>query len=309
MKLPSNITAGYIAEYLGAKIIGDKDLVVTGLNEIHKVEPGDIAFVDHEKYYDKTLRSNATVILTNKVLDCPEGKVLLISEQPFFDFNKLILHFSSFEKSDELISRTAKIGENTVIQPGTFIGNNVVIGNNCIIHANVSIYHNCVIGDNVIIHSGTVIGGDAFYYQKNSGAYQKFNSCGRVVIKDDVEIGANSTIDKGVTGDTIIGNGTKLDNLVHVGHDCVVGDNCLFAAHVGIAGATTIEDNVTLWGQVGVTSGITIGENATVFAQAGVSKSLKGGNSYVGSPAKDYKQKSREFAAVSMLPKIIQNLK
>lgn len=308
MKFPTPQTLQGISEIIGARYIGDPDFPVLGINEIHVVEPGDLVFVDHPKYYDKALNSKATVILINKEVACPEGKALLVSEAPFRDFNRLTEKFQPFRQSTQAIATSASIGKNTVIQPNVFIGHNVVIGENCIIHANVTLYDNCVIGDNVIIHSGSVLGADAFYYQKRANKLDKLLSGGRVIIEDDVEIGALCTIDKGVSGDTRIRKGTKLDNQVQVGHDTVIGERCLIASQTGVAGCVVIEDEVTLWGQVGVTSAATIGEKAVVLAQTGVSKSLAGGKTYFGSPAEEAREKLKQLANVKRIPDILNKL-
>src|SRR5690606_3722603 len=260
MKFPRIYKLQEIAAIIQAKYVGDENFPVHGINEIHVVEPGDIVFVDHPKYYDKALQSAATIILINKEVDCPKGKALLISDDPFRDFNKLTHHFNPFVSSSSAIALSAKIGEHTIIQPNVFIGNHVVIGNNCVIHSNVSIYDNTVIGNNVTIHAGSVLGADAFYYKKRPEGFDKLLSGGRVVIEDYVDIGALCTIDKGVTGDTTIGEGSKLDNQIQIGHDTIVGKKCLIASQTGIAGCVVIEDEVTIWGQVGSTSGITIGK-------------------------------------------------
>ncbi|MEO2081206.1 MAG: UDP-3-O-(3-hydroxymyristoyl)glucosamine N-acyltransferase [Leeuwenhoekiella sp.] len=309
MKFPQKHTLEQIATILNVDYVGDADFPVLGMNEIHVVEPGDIVFVDHPKYYDKALASAATVVLINKRVDCPEGKALLISEDPFADFNKLTQFFKPFEKATSSIAASASIGEGTLIQPNCFIGNNVRIGKNCLIHANVSIYDNAVIGDGVTIHSGAVLGADAFYYKKRETGFDKLLSGGRVVIKDHVDIGALCTIDKGVSGDTIIGEGSKLDNQVHVGHDTLIGKRVLVASQVGIAGCVIIEDEAVLWGQVGVASGITIKEKAVLLAQSGVSKSLEGGRSYFGTPAEDTRKKYRELAAIRQIPYILDQIK
>ncbi len=298
-----------IAEIIECDYIGDADFPVLGMNEIHVVESGDIVFVDHPKYYDKALQSAATIVLINKEVECPEGKALLISDDPFRDFNKLTRHFKPFLSASTSISETAEIGEGTIIQPNCFIGHNVVIGKNCLIHANVTLYDNTVIGDNVIIHSGSILGADAFYYKKRPEGFDQLISGGRVVIKDNVGIGALCTIDKGVTGDTTIGYGTKIDNQVHVGHDTVIGEKCLIAAQTGIAGCVVIEDEVTLWGQVGTTSGITIGSKAVVLAQSGVSKSLDSGKVYFGYPAEESREKLKQLANIKKIPEIIATLK
>lgn len=309
MKFPRIFPLKDIAAIIDSEYIGDDDFPVHGMNEIHVVEPGDIVFVDHPKYYDKALQSAATIVLINKQVDCPEGKALLISDDPFRDFNKLTRHFRPFQSSSTSISASAQIGEGTVIQPNSFIGNNVKIGSNCLIHSNVSIYDNTIIGDNVIIHAGTILGADAFYYKKRPEGFDQLLSGGRVIIHDNVGIGALCTIDKGVTGDTTIGEGTKIDNQVHVGHDTVIGKKCLIASQTGIAGCVIIEDEVTLWGQVGVASGITIGNKAVLMAQSGISKSLEGGKSYFGTPAEEAREKMRQITYVKRIPEILEKLK
>jgi UDP-3-O-[3-hydroxymyristoyl] glucosamine N-acyltransferase len=296
MKFSKQQTLVEIAKIINSQYIGVDSFPVLGMNEIHVVEEGDIVFVDHPKYYDKALESKATIILINKEVECPDGKVLLISDDPFRDFNKLTLHFNAFQSSGLSISKTATIGENTIIQPNTFIGNNVKIGNNCLIHSNVSIYDGCIIGNNVTIHSGTVLGGDAFYYKNRPIGYDKLISGGTVVLEDNVDIGANCTIDRGVTGNTTIGKGTKIDNLVQIGHDTVIGKKCLIASQVGIAGCVIVEDEVTLWGQVGVRSDVTIGEKAVILGQTGVTKSVKGNAVYAGNPIQEARQLLKETA-------------
>ena len=188
MKFPIPHTLQQIASIIQSEFIGDASFQVLGMNEIHVVEAGDIVFVDHPKYYEKALNSKATTILINKKVECPAGKALLISDDPFRDFNKLTNFFKPFEKSIQNISPTAIIGKNTIIQPNTFIGNNVLIGDNCRIHSNVSIYDNCVIGNNVTIHAGSVLGSDAFYYKNRPEGFDKLISGGRVIIEDNVDI-------------------------------------------------------------------------------------------------------------------------
>ena len=309
MKFPKSYTLKEISEIIDSSYVGNDDFPVLGMNEIHVVEEGDIVFVDHPKYYDKALESRATVVLINKQVECPEGKALLISEDPFTDFNKLTQFFKPFQSASTTIAPTAKIGEGTIIQPNTFIGNNVIIGKDCIIHANVTIYDNCIIGNSVTIHSGTVLGADAFYYKNRPEGFDKLLSGGRVVIKDNVDIGASCSIDRGVTGDTTIGEGTKLDNQIQIGHDTVIGKKCLIASHTGIAGCVVVEDEVTLWGQVGVISGITIGKGAVVYAQSGVANSLKGGKTYFGSPALEARAKMKELAIIKNIPSLLKKAK
>jgi UDP-3-O-[3-hydroxymyristoyl] glucosamine N-acyltransferase len=308
VKFPVPQTLETIASIIGSDYVGEPNFPVFGMNEIHVVQPGDIVFVDHPKYYDKALQSQATVILINKKVDCPVGKALLISEDPFRDFNKLTYHFKPFQSSNSAISESAEIGEGTVIQPNVFVGNNVKIGRDCLIHSNVCIYDNTVIGNNVTIHAGTVLGSDAFYYKNRPEKFDKLLSGGNVVIEDNVDLGALCSIDKGVTSATTIGQGSKLDNQVHVGHDTIIGKRCLIASQVGIAGCVLIEDAVTIWGQVGITSGITIGEKAVISAQSGVSKSLPGNKAYFGTPADEFRKKYKELASIRLIPEIIEKL-
>ena len=309
MKFPKPHTLKEIADLIDVDYIGADDFPVLGMNEIHVVEPGDIVFVDHPKYYDKALQSAATIVLINKEVDCPEGKALLISDDPFRDFNKLTTYFKPFKIAHVSIADNAKIGEGTVIQPNCFIGNNVIIGKNCVIHSNVSIYDDAVIGDNVIIHAGTILGASAFYYKKRPEGFDQLLSGGRVVVENNVDIGAACTIDRGVTGDTTIKEGTKIDNQVQIGHDTVIGKKCLIASQVGIAGCVIVEDEVTIWGQVGITSGITIGAKTVISAKAGVSKSLEGGKHYFGIPADDFRSKYKEIASIRKIPEILEKLK
>ena len=306
MKFIKTLSLKQIASLLQVEYVGNPNFEISGINEIHVVEKGDIVFVDHPKYYDKALNSAATTILINKKVECPIGKSLLISEDPFRDFNKLTLHFNPFIASKESISSSAIIGENTIIQPNVFIGNNVKIGKNCTIHPNVTIYDNSVIGNNVTIHANTVLGADAFYYKNRSEGFDKLISGGRVVLEDEVDLGASCTIDKGVTGDTKIGKGTKIDNQVHVGHDTVIGKKCLIASQTGIAGCVIIEDEVTIWGQVGTNSGITIGKGAIILGQTGVTKSVAGGKSYFGTPISESREKLKEMAEIKRFLKEIK---
>lgn len=305
MRFENPVPLKDVAALINAKLLGNTKASATGINEIHKVETGDLVFVDHPKYYDKCLNSAASFIIINKETAIPEGKALLIVDDPFEAYLKIVNHFRPFNPSMKPISVSSSTGEGTIIMPNAYIGNNVTIGRNCIIYPNVTILDHCFIGNDVIIQAGTVIGSDAFYYNKKTNRhihYKKMTSCGRVIIEDGVEIGAGCTIDRGVSADTIIGAGTKMDNMVHIGHDTLIGRNCLFAAQVGIAGATTIEDNVILWGQVGVSKTLTIGKDAVIYAQSGVKDSIPGGKVYFGSPVEDAREKMKELVWIKRIP-------
>lgn len=308
MKLKQPLPISEAAALINAEIIGVTDMQITGINEIHMVMPGDLTFVDHPKYYNKALQSAATFVLINKKVACPPGKALMFSSDPFRDYNFLTRHFSPFAFNNQNISATATIGKDCNIFPSATIGNNVQIGNNCIIHPGVVIYDNCILGNNVIIHANTTIGSDAFYFKRRPEGYDKMHTCGRVVIDNDVEIGANCTIVKGVSGDTKIGTGTKTDCHVHVGHDTIVGKNCLFAAGVMIAGVTVIEDDVILWGQVGIQKDLVLAKGTVVLGQSGLSKNTEAGKQYFGSPAVDAYEKKKELAWIKRIPEMWEML-
>lgn len=298
-----------VAVIVNGKVIGDPNAVVKGLNELHVVRNGDITFVDHPKYYKKALESAASYVIINKEVAAPEGKSLILHDAPMDAFNTLTAHLRPMVPAANMISSSAEIGEGTIIQPGAFIGNNVKVGDNCIIHANVSIYDNTIIGDNVILHSNTVIGGDAYYFQKRDHGYVKFLSSGRVIINNNVEIGASCSIDKGVTGDTIIGEGTKMDNQCQVGHDTVIGKHCLIGAFAAIAGVTTIEDEVIIWARVAINKDIVIGKKSVILATSAVDKTIEGNKVYMGSPVMEVRQYWKQFAALRRLPEIIKKIK
>jgi UDP-3-O-[3-hydroxymyristoyl] glucosamine N-acyltransferase len=280
-----------IASLLNCKVTGNVAQVVTGINEIHVVEHGDIVFVDHPKYYQKALESAASVVLIDQEVPCPEGKTLLIHPHPFDAFNFLIRHFVGQIATEESV-----VHSSTVVYPNVFLGKNVHIGAHCILYPGAFIADHTRIEDHVIIGANSVIGFDAFYYKKKGDAYDRMISCGAVHIESNVEIGAMCTIDRGVTGITKIGKGTKIDNQVHVGHDTHIGANVLIAAACGISGCVEIGDNATIWGQVGMASGVKIGKNAIILGQSGVTKNIPEGTEYFGTPAGPTKQKFKELA-------------
>ena len=308
MKLKNPQTLKEIAALIDCSFVGDENHLVSGINEIHMVESGDLVFVDHPKYYQKALNCAATTILIDQEVECPAGKALIISKTPFDDYNRLTRHFSPFKSQATPIGEECQIDSSALIYPNVFIGHRVKIGKNVTLHPGVCIMDDSILEDNVIIGPNTVIGHYAFYYKKKVTGYDRMHSCGGVHIHKNVEIGALCTIDSGVSGMTTIGEGTKIDNQVHIGHDTVVGKHCLMAANVGIAGCVRIEDKVTLWGQVGCASDVTLGEGAIILAQSGISKDLEGGKTYFGSPCAEVKSKFREMAALRRLPDILDKL-
>lgn len=316
MKFKQPVSVKQIAAWTNSEIIGDANALVSGLNEIHNVEAGDITFVDHEKYYGYTLNSKASFVLINtKEIDTyvtggnAVGKILLYNPNPFEAYNFLAEKFKPELRTDRNIAASAVIGEGSFIYPNAVIGEQVKMGKGCIIHPNVTIYAYTEIGDNVIIHANSTIGSDAFYYKRQHGRYDKMHSAGKVVLADNVEIGAGSTIDAGVSSDTVIGKGTKLDSQVHIGHDVKVGENCILAAQVGIAGNTKIGNRVTLYGKVAVNKNIEIGDDAIVMAMSAVPSSIEGGKTYIGYPVVEARAFARQVAMIKKLPELWEKLR
>ena len=299
MQLPYPIPVKDLARMIGAStLIGDDTLTATGINEIHKVVPGDIMFVDLEKYFDKALKSAATIIILNQATECPSGKVLLVCERPFEAYDGLVRRFRPFTPLRSDISESAEIDPTAIIEPGVVIGPYARIGKGAYIAANAYIGGYCIIGEEVVIQPGAQIGVDAFYFKKYPDQRQRWRSGGRVIIEARAEIGAGCTISRGVSGDTIIGEGSKLDCQCHIGHGVVLGKNCLLAAQVGIGGKTIVGDNAVFYGQVGIVQNLRIGNDVTILGQSGISKDLEEGKTYFGSPAREARQAYKEMAAV-----------
>lgn len=303
MRLVSPIRAGDLANSIGAEVIGDPDRMIYGINEIHKVEEGDLTFVDVEKYFANSLSSAASVILLHKPTDCPDGKTLLVVEHPFRHYNDLIDQYRDKRPISVSIDPEASIHPSTVLEPGCVIGPGVTIGPDCHIQANVYIGAQANIGARVTIDASTVIGSNGFYFKNHGTHREAWHSGGSVVIKDDVYIGALCTINRGISGNTVIGNGSKLDCQVHLGHGVVVGDHCLIAGQVGIGGKTIIGDHVTILGQVGINNAIKIGDHAVILGQTGVTKDIAGGKTYFGTPVAEAKEKYKELVALRKLAK------
>ncbi len=324
MKLNPPQTVAQVAKLINAKFSGDENHIVSGINEIHRVQPGDLTFVDVAKYYKKALNSAATTILINKQVEVPAGKAIIISDDPFRDYNKLTEHYQPRSPLDVAeqpkldasikVGRNVSLGKNVSIGKNCEIGHNVVIGSNVsigegtLIYPNVVIYDYSVIGKNCCVQSGSIIGGEAFYFKKRSYGRDKMLSKGRTVLEDNVEIGACTTIDRGVSADTIVGEHTKIDNLVQVGHDTTIGKRCVIAAQVGIAGVCRIEDDVILWGKVGIPSGVTIGAGAILHAMTGVFSDLPGNKIYSGIPAQEQMKTLRQYATMEKISRMFHKL-
>jgi len=309
MKFPHPVPVRQLAEAIGAELLGDETLEATGINEIHHVEPGDVTFVDVRKYFDKSLQSDASVILLHEKTECPPGKALLVCPEPFDAYNELVLKYRPYQPLQQPIHPSAEIDPTVILEPNVVIGPGVKIGKNAHLQANVTIAEHTIIGDKVTVQSGSVIGTEAFYFKRTDQGFYKWRSGGRVILEEEVDIGAGCTINKGVSSDTIIGRGTKLDGQVHIGHDVIIGKHCLLAAQVGIGGNTRVGDEVVMYGQVGIAQNLRIGDRVVILAKSGVSKDLDSDKVYFGYPAAEARSIYRELAALRQLPDWMRSMK
>ncbi len=264
---------------------------------------GDLSFVDHPRYYGPALASAASVILIDQDRECPPGKALIIVAQPFAVYNQLVWEERPAVAWQQSIDPSASVGPGTTVAPGATIGPGARIGQDCYIGPNATIGEGVTLGDRVSIGAGAVIGEEAFYFKRTPEGLIPWRSGGTVVLEDDVAIGANCNIARGVSSATTIGKGTKIDALVQIGHDCRIGQHCILAAQVGVAGNTTIGDWCVLQGQVGVAQNLRIGDRAILLAQSGIGKDLEGGQEYFGSPAQEAWPAFRELALLRGLRK------
>jgi UDP-3-O-[3-hydroxymyristoyl] glucosamine N-acyltransferase len=325
-------TLGEVAEELGARLHGDGSIPVAGVASIASASASDIVFVEDEKYLSQAMRCGAGAVIAGDFAEGSSGKALLISRHPKLAFARAA-RFLRGEKRGEVgnvhesasvhvsvvaagvvvdacavIAEHVEIGEGTQIGAGCAIGRGVKIGRECEIYPNVTFYAGTTVGDRVIVHAGAVLGSDGFGYVRDpkSGRYEKFPQVGRLVIEDDVEIGANTTIDRGALDETRIGRGTKIDNLVHIGHNCRIGENVVIAAQTGLSGSIVIEKDVVLGGQVGVGEHARIEEGVMLGGQGGVlpNKVLRGkGVVFWGTPAQPVRQYLKQLAALVKLGK------
>ncbi len=327
-------TAQQIADYLKGEIVGNPNAKVENFAKIEEGKPRTIAFLANPKYTHYIYETKAEIVLVNndfvaekpisatliKVPDAYAALASLLDMVNSMTPKKTGIEEMSYVSSSAkigndvyigafaYIGEKAQIGENVRIYPQAYIGDNVKIGNNVIIYSGVKIYQNCVIGDNCILHSGAVIGADGFGFSRQEGVYHKIQQMGNVVLEEDVEVGANTTIDRAVMGSTIIRKGVKLDNLIQIAHNCEIGQHTAMAAQVGIAGSTKIEENCVLGGQVGIGGHITIGKNSQIGAQSGIISNTKEGSEIMGSPAFPVKNFFKSSIIVPKLPDMYRQI-
>ena len=327
-------TAKQIADFLHGEVVGDPEVTVSNFSKIEEGKPNTLTFLANPKYISYIYETESDIVLVNRdfIQDKPIKATLIKVDNAYAALGTLMemVNQSAPKKNGveemSFVSQSASIGtdvyigsfayiadnisidNNSKIYPQSFIGDNVKIGKNTIIYPGVKIYHDSIIGSNVIIHSGAVIGADGFGFSKDGNVYNKIPQMGNVVIEDDVEIGANTTIDRSVMGSTIIHKGVKLDNLIQIAHNCEIGENTAMAAQVGIAGSTKIEENCVLGGQVGIGGHITIGKNSQIGAQSGIISNIKEGSELLGSPAYPVKNFFKSSIIIPKLPDIYRQI-
>jgi len=301
MQLTTPITASDLATQLGAQLVGEGSIRITGANEIHHARQGDLCFVDHPKYYTSTLASAASVILIDKLVECPPGKALLIHPAPFAAYNSVIWGARPQVQWPTGVAKTARVGTGTHIAPTAVVGENAVIGEYCHLGPNCVIGDGCVLGDRVTVSSGAVLGGEAFYFKRTDEGLIPWRSGGSVLLEDDVFVGPCCTISRGVSSTTVIGRGSKLDAQVQIGHDCKIGQHVQMAAQVGVAGNCVIGDWSILQGQAGIAQNVTMGPHTVIMAQSGAGRDLEGGKSWFGSPVQEARKAFRDMVLLRRL--------
>ena len=330
-------TAGQIASFINGKIIGDENTVINGVSPIEGGEEGHLSFVAQERFAHYIEHSKCSVLIVSEKLltDKPYSQTIISVEDAYLSFQILMNLYKEMQgrksgiEQGAVFHETAKVGENvyvgaftcvsenvkiaddTQIYPQVYIGKNVKIGKNCILYSGVRIYDYCVIGDNCVIHSNTVIGSDGFGFQPTKDGYQKIPQLGNVILEDNVEVGSNCSIDRGTIGSTIIGKGTKIDNLIQIAHNVKIGQNNVIAAQTGIAGSTVIGNWNQIGGQVGIVGHINIGNQVKIQAQSGINSSAKDGEILYGSPAinaGDYRRSYVHFRNFNEIIKRINTL-
>ncbi|MFA5059627.1 MAG: UDP-3-O-(3-hydroxymyristoyl)glucosamine N-acyltransferase [Candidatus Omnitrophota bacterium] len=325
-------TLGEIAKLVKGEVVGDKNIVVTGLCGIKEAQEGDLTFIANPKYFSLIGTTKASAILAPRSTE-KTSKPLILVDNPSLAFTKILSACVDLPKSQKagihktaIIDKTAKIGKGVFIGPhviveakakigdhaaihaGCFIGYDAAVGKDCLIYPRVTIRERVTIGNRVIIHSGTVVGSDGFGFIDVEGIHEKIPQIGTVIIEDDVEIGANAAIDRARFDKTLIGRGTKVDNLVHIAHNVIIGEHCLILAQVGISGSVTVEKKAILAGQAGLAGHLTIGEGAIVAAQAGVTKSVAAHTMVSGYPAKPHDEAKKVNAHLQRLPHYVETI-
>jgi UDP-3-O-[3-hydroxymyristoyl] glucosamine N-acyltransferase len=326
-------TLGELADYVGARVVGDPNVTIKSASTLGRARDGDISFLVNRKYQKQLRTTKASAVIVGK--EVTEAAVpLLIAEDPYYAFMQIMVLLHGHRKHKKVgisprasisdsakigidchihdfvaVADDAKIGDGCIIYPNVYIGQGVQIGNDSIIYPSVTIYDGCKIGNRVIINANSTIGEDGFGYASYKGVHHKIPQIGGVVIEDDVEIGVCCGIERGTLGDTVIGQGSKLGDLITIGHGTKIGPHCLLVAQVGIAGSTSLGHHCVVGGQVGIVGHINIGNNVTIAAQAGVVNNIPDGQVVLGAPAIEANQGKRAYSMIQYLPEMRQNIR
>ncbi|MDA3885666.1 MAG: UDP-3-O-(3-hydroxymyristoyl)glucosamine N-acyltransferase [Candidatus Delongbacteria bacterium] len=329
-----SISINKIAEIINAEVLNNKEIEIKNVNKIDEAVEYDITFLHNEKYFSQINTTKASAAIVPKDFSTDRDIILLRVDDPYVSFIKIMYEFYPLEpvakqginkmtSIDEstiigenpsidpfvVIGKETKIGKNIQIQSNVTIGHNVRIGDNVIIYSNVSIREGCILGNNVILQNGAIIGSDGFGFAPGQGSYEKIPQVGNVILEDNVEIGANTVVDRSTMGSTIVRSGTKLDNLIQVGHNVEIGKNVVIAGQTGIAGSTKIGDNCMISGQVGFVGHLKVGKGVMIGAQAGIVGNIKDGSVITGTPARDLRKMRKIDAALGRLPDLIYKVR
>ncbi len=326
-------TLGELAEYVGGKVVGDPKILIKSASTLNRAGEGDISFLVNRKYHKQLRTTKASAVIVGaETTNSPVPT--LVADDPYYSFMQIMVLLHGHRRHKKIgvsatayiadtakvganchihdfvsISDNARVGDGCILYPGVFVGENVQIGDESIIYPNACIYDGSKLGSRVIVNANSTIGQDGFGYASHNGVHHKIPQVGVVIIEDEVEIGANCGIERGTLGDTIIGQGTKIGDLVTVGHGTKIGPHCLLVAQGGIAGSTTLGHHCVVGGQVGIVGHINIGNNVTIAAQAGVINNIPDGQIVLGAPAIEVNQGKRAYGMIQYLPEMRQNLR
>jgi UDP-3-O-[3-hydroxymyristoyl] glucosamine N-acyltransferase len=310
-----SITVQQLAEKIGATLVGDGSVTVCSVNTLEEAGPGQLSFLSNPKYEKQLATTQASAVVVGMNVQS-DRLTLLKAKDPYLAHQRAVVILHGYRKHPHqgihpraFVDPSAEIGANTIIYPGVYVGPGTKIGADCVLYPNVTVYDGCVLGDRVVVHAGAVIGADGFGYASSGGVHHKIPQIGNVVIEEDVEIGANSTIDRAALGSTRIGKGTKIDNLVTLGHNVQCGPGCMIVAQAGVAGSTTLGHHVVLGGQVGIAGHLEIGDQLMAGAQAGIINSVEGNQIVLGSPAMPVSHARRVYAIFRELPDLVKRVK
>jgi UDP-3-O-[3-hydroxymyristoyl] glucosamine N-acyltransferase len=310
------MTVEELAKSIGAEVVGDGKATITSAGTLEDAQAGQVSFLANQKYARHLETTRATAVIVGTNTEPAKNTTLLRAADPYYAFMQAVVKLHGHRKhpfsgvhADAHVDPTATIGENTIIYPGAFVGPRATIGRDCVLYPNATVYDDCVLGDRVIVHAGSVIGVDGYGYATHKGVHHKIPQAGSVIIEDDVEIGANCSIERAALGSTIVGKGTKIDQLVVIGHGCKIGEHCLIVAQTGLAGSVTLGHHVVLAGQSGVSGHLKIGNQVTVAAQSGVINDVDDGETIMGSPAMPAKHGRRVYIMFTQLPEIVERIK